>query len=439
MATHSNENKRQEEFIELLDHGYVVKRGSTEVCRRVYRSRRSRHHRCAEKKALTKFTKRLRQKRKRNWGKKKKFPEVGPTNVQGTSQPLQQPARHAQTSESISNPPVPESEPALQSESDPGIMNMIDEPIQMSQHLNEVAESPDDTSRMESEPSGLAVPQSYSVTQLDVSGDGNNMVDVVKKIGLRITSAYHYLGVMTEDVVGLSPAVRMEAEPTNLADPNAIKLLFQAKDGEWVHGGYIPREQTQRVRDLGDSIIGIRVAYWGNRGYWREPYVQLLYKARIRRVAATKETLLTPSVVTEQYWVGVHSLKHATRERSLFGKWLVFVDVGEKLDSVWHRVAYAVENGQFGKGCTVAKCSTAKDNPHCSDSSQGVIVVYTTKSAADHVGFQLSKLTRVPNIYYKTNAATMAGVYAGDPGCTTKTISNYIGIPRLRNNYRKGV
>lgn len=261
-------------------------------------------------------------------------------------------------------------------------------------------------------------------------------IDVEKKILWYIKSAYHYRGVLSKEDVGDSPAVRLEPEPTNLADPNAIKLMFQAKNGEWVHGGYVPKAETQKVRDLGGSVIGARVAFWRNRGYWRAPYVQLLYRDRIKRVAVTNQTLLTPSIVTESYWVSIHSRRYKTYPRMTYGKWLLFVDK-KQLDSVWHRVAYNVESGCFGRGCTTAKCSTARESQYCMDSSEGVICVYTTRSAVDHVGFKLSKMTRIPKIRYKTIAATLAKIYAGDPGCTTKTITYNNGTPRLSNTKTK--
>ena len=114
----------------------------------------------------------------------------------------------------------------------------------------------------------------------------------------------------------------------------------------------------------------------------------------------------------------------------------MFVDK-KQLNSVWHRVICNVENGNFGKGCPSAKCSMARETRNCTDSSKGVIVVYTTRSTVNHVGFKLSKLTRIPKIFYKTDAATLAGIYAGDPGCTTKTINYNNGIPRLSTTKRK--
>ena len=67
-----------------------------------------------------------------------------------------------------------------------------------------------------------------------------------------------------------------------------------------------------------------------SRGYWRAPYVQLLYRERIKRVAVTNQTLLTPSIVMDRFWVGIDS-PHPQR---VYGKWLLFVDK-KQLNSVW--------------------------------------------------------------------------------------------------------
>jgi hypothetical protein len=330
-----------------------------------------------------------------------------------------------------------EGEPASLPESAVSVVDRLPTPgteIEVSPGLNlEAVESSVDAPHIE-----VANQSESAVEHLDKEADTENgdTMDVVRKIIWNVNSAFHCRGVLGEEDVGDFPDVRLEPEPTNLSDPNAIKLMFQAIDGEWVHGGYVPKVETQKVRDLDatGSIVGARVALWRNRGDWRAPYVQLLYRERIKRVALTNQTLLTPSVVTDKYWVSIDSRRY--KPRRAYGKWLLFVDK-KQLDSVWHRVAYNVENGKFGRGCTAAKCSTARENPRCTDSSKGVIIVYTTRSTVNHVGFKLSKLTRMPKILYKTEAATLAGIYAGDPGCTTKMITYNNGIPRLSNTKDK--
>ena len=448
MSSHSDKAK-QEEYIELLDHGYIVRKGLvTEVCH-PYASRKGQYTREHRKRVTRKSlkyiqkAKRLRKKtkeKKRQKRKKEKTPEVelvSCSSIQEPPQLLQQPCHSSTTSAPLTDSSMiidlsVKGESATQPE--PVSTEPMQTEFETPQSLNEAIESANTFHNIIDPEPEVSVPEwkFETMTHLNAADtkDGD-MVDVVRKILWEITSAYYCRGLLSEEDVGDSPAVRLEPEPTNLADQNAIKLLFQAKNGEWVHGGYVPREETQRVRDLGDTIIGARVAFWRNRGCWRCPYVQLQYRARVKRVAATNQTLLTPSIVTEKSWVDIQSRKYKVNKH-VYGKWLVFVKK-EELDSLWHRVAYNVENGCLGKGCTQAKCSTARENYQCTDSREGVIVVYTTKSAANHVGFKLSKLTRIMKIHYKTEAATLAGIYAGDPGCIIKTIRNYAGIPRLNN------
>ena len=411
----SNKTKK-EEFIEILDHGYVVRKGSREI----YRCIQSRKGgRCSRSECRRKHMgnslrmRKIRRQRKKMREKKRmkeESPEIEVSSVQTPPhQPSSQPSAAPLSDSSTIIDPLIKGEPAS-----------FPEPVQR------VADRLPTPTRVEVSP-GL---------NEDMSED-EDTIDVERKILWNVNSAYHYQGVLGEEDVGDTPDVRLEPEPTNLSDPNAIKLMFQALNGEWVHGGYVPKVETQKVRDLEPgSIIGARVAFWRNRGCWRAPYVQLLYRERIKRVAVTNQTLLTPSIVTDTFWVGVDSRRYKTHPQRVYGKWLLFVDK-KQLDSVWHRVAYDVENGNFGKGCTSAKCSTARETPNCTDSSKGVIVVYTTRSTVNHVGFKLSKLARIPKIFYKTEAATLAGIYAGDPGCTTKTITYNNGIPRLSTTKKK--
>ena len=443
MSEHSNKTEK-EEFIEILDDGYVVRKGSTEVYRCIQSRNTLRCPRSESRKHSLRMrlkSRRLRKKmrkKKIEWEMKDKGPDIEVTSVQNPPH-LSVPQQPQQSiySSSTSVPFINSSKIIdLSIEGEPASLPepvSIADPLPMPTEfeappsLNEAIES-SDASRIEPEV------ENDTVEWLDEADTENgDTIDVVRKLLWHINSAYHCRGVLGKEHVGESPNVRLEPEPTNLSDPNAIKLMFQAKNGEWVHGGYVPKVETQKVRNLGGRIIGARVAFWRNRGSWRAPYVQLLYRDRIKRVAVTNQTLLTPSIITEKYWIAVHSRKHKTHpSRVLYGKWLLFIDK-KRLDSVWHRVAYKVQNGYSGKGCTIAKCSTARESQYCSDSNKGVICVYTTRSTINHVGFKLSKLTRIPKIHYKTNAATKAGIFAGDPGCTFRTIKYNKGISRLSN------
>lgn len=48
----------------------------------------------------------------------------------------------------------------------------------------------------------------------------------------------------------LKGIARLEKEPTNPHDPNAIKVLFKDTKGKWFHVGYVPREETGEVVQL---------------------------------------------------------------------------------------------------------------------------------------------------------------------------------------------
>ena len=421
MPMMSNKAEKKE-VIEILDHGYVVRKGSREIYRC---SQSKKSSRCARSECRRKHMKSsLRMRRIRRLRKK-----------------AREKKKERETKEKSREITSAKEEPHLLSQQS----SDLESTQQQSDHSSSVPLIDSSTivdlsieSEHESLPESISMADPLpSPTQVEVPTClHDDTIEVVRKVLWNINSAYYCQGVLGEEDVGDSPNVRLEPEPTNLSDPNAIKLMFQAKNGEWVHGGYVPKVETQRVRNLDGSIIGVRVAFWRNRGYWRAPYVQLLYKERIKRVVETNQTLLTPSIITESSWVFIHSCKHRIQPRRMYGKWLLFVDK-KQLDSVWHRVAYNVQIGYFGKGCTVAKCSTARETPYCTDSREGVICVYTTRSTVNHVGFKLSKLTRLPKIRYKTNAATMAGIFAGDPGCTTKTITYNNGIPRLSNTKTK--
>ena len=62
----------------------------------------------------------------------------------------------------------------------------------------------------------------------------------------------------------------------------------------------------------------------------------------------------------------------------------------ESLDETWHTIRRAVEGGEFGRGCTGAKCSTAYMKPDTvSPKSDGVIMVTTTDEGKNEIGMML--------------------------------------------------
>ena len=137
------------------------------------------------------------------------------------------------------------------------------------------------------------------------------------------------------------------------------------------------------------------------------------------------DSSVNPSSVVDHYWVWCSPpWEHLLGET--YGKWLVFksMPTGE-LDEMWHTIVQCVENGEFGEGCTGAKCSTTRENPDEAPvgSRNGVICVYTTTEAMDGVGLLLIQKVR-QTIRYKTDETTLAGRYAykGHGKVTVRTL-----------------
>ena len=130
---------------------------------------------------------------------------------------------------------------------------------------------------------------------------------------------------------------------------------------------------------------------------------------------------LNPTSVTEAFWVFCRA-PNVPQNAVTHGKWLVFKPL-TVLDESWHEIRQAVEAGEFGDGCTGAKCSTSRQDPRKPMSPQGVFMVYTTKEGMDEVGLLLIHKVK-QTIRYKTDEATLTGLYAhkGDKKITCKTI-----------------
>ena len=110
---------------------------------------------------------------------------------------------------------------------------------------------------------------------------------------------------------------------------------------------------------------------------------------------------VNPTSVNDDPWI---YCKPATTPHSddskARGKWLIFEPM-ELLDETWHTIRRAVEGGEFGRGCTGARCSTAFKPDTVSPNSDGVIMVTTTNEGKNEVGMMLiHKVQR--NILYKT-------------------------------------
>ena len=81
------------------------------------------------------------------------------------------------------------------------------------------------------------------------------------------------------------------------------------------------------------------------------------------------------------------------------GEWLIHKPM-ESLDEFWHTIRRAVESGEFGRGCTGARCSTAFKPQTVSPNSDGVIAVTTTDLGKNEVGMMLIHKVQ-QNILYK--------------------------------------
>jgi hypothetical protein len=85
--------------------------------------------------------------------------------------------------------------------------------------------------------------------------------------------------------------------------------------------------------------------------------------------------------------------------KHISGNWLIFEPM-DSLDETWHMIRRAVEGGEFGRGCTGARSSTAYKPDSVSPKSDGVIMVTTTDEGKNEVGMILiHKIER--NILYK--------------------------------------
>jgi hypothetical protein len=121
-----------------------------------------------------------------------------------------------------------------------------------------------------------------------------------------------------------------------------------------------------------------------------------------------------PSQVTDDYWV------YARRQRGRYpkatvrsGKWLLFVP-NEKIDEAWATIRRATQEGRLGGS---AKAATARPNRLATSPDTKVICVYTYDGDdRDDVGRVLRELRALgfgARLFWKADAATLAGVYSG--------------------------
>jgi hypothetical protein len=133
------------------------------------------------------------------------------------------------------------------------------------------------------------------------------------------------------------------------------------------------------------------------------------YRLRIEEVLVTNVSGLLPSQVTDAYWIYADSpaIREADARRT--GKWFVFVPA-RQVDRWWELIRLATEQGRLGIS---AKAATARHNELAT--SQRLICVYTSdwedQGDVRRVLRQLRDLGMTSRLSYKTDEATLSGVY----------------------------
>jgi hypothetical protein len=132
----------------------------------------------------------------------------------------------------------------------------------------------------------------------------------------------------------------------------------------------------------------------------------------------TDDLNVKPSMELEAFWCEVSLRTRRKRVKALpdaGGKWMVFVPAAE-VDEWWEKIRTAVLVDRLAG---YAKCATARPNPNARRYDQRVICIYTddaeNEAEAKRVREALRDLGVTWKIGYKSDAATLAGVYA-QPG-----------------------
>lgn len=134
----------------------------------------------------------------------------------------------------------------------------------------------------------------------------------------------------------------------------------------------------------------------------------------------TRTKVLFPSKETTLFWFYAEGKGEGCYEdgQTYVGKWLVFVP-HENVDAVWERIRNATEKAQLGIS---AKVSTSRPSGY--KSTDHVICVYTYDFRDKvNVGETLKGLREIGitgKLYYKTDQATLSGVYAKEGPFTKK-------------------
>lgn len=129
---------------------------------------------------------------------------------------------------------------------------------------------------------------------------------------------------------------------------------------------------------------------------------------------------LSPSKETDSAWIYADGKGKGCYEdgQTFVGKWLVFVP-HESVDEVWEQIKKSVIKGKLGIS---AKVSTSRPSGYKSTDHVICIYTYDFRDKAD-VGRVLKELRQIGimnKFYYKTDQATLNGVYATEGPFTKK-------------------
>jgi hypothetical protein len=134
----------------------------------------------------------------------------------------------------------------------------------------------------------------------------------------------------------------------------------------------------------------------------------------------TPTKVLSPTKETTLHWIYAKGKGEGCYEdgQTYVGKWLVFVPHAS-VDAVWEQIRTVTGKGQLGIS---AKVSTSRPSGY--KSTEHVICVYTddfrNKVNVGEVLRGLRKIGITGKLYYKTDQATLSGVYAKEGPFTRK-------------------
>lgn len=133
-----------------------------------------------------------------------------------------------------------------------------------------------------------------------------------------------------------------------------------------------------------------------------------------------REKYLSPSKITTEYWIYADVLGEGCYQdgQTYVGKWLIFVRRGS-VDEVWGRIRQATETGKLG---IAAKVSTSRPSGYKPPAHVICVYTYDFRDKAN-VGEVLKRLREIGitgKLYYKSDQATLSGVYTTEGPFTKK-------------------